>query len=253
MVIGVCGTGRAAKEMIKKIIKSEKHELGLVINRTSSKDVGRDVGDIIDGNHMDKVVIDIDSAVKEMDTNPVDVIIDFSGKETSVDMVKKFAGKKLNFVICTTNFTDDLWNEFSNAIKDINGAVVYASTLTVGINLLIDYVGKLSKILPDFGFEIIERHRYDKPKPTTTARKIAEAINRENTNISSVRIGGYVGLHEVTAASECERLTVIHESFSRKAFADGAMLAAEFAFGKNGFFEMKDVIEDMERKALDVR
>lgn len=253
MIIGVCGTGRAAKEMIKKIVKNNNHELGFVINRSTSKDIGKDIGDIIDGNHMNKKVINIDKAVTEMDIHPVDVIVDFSGKETSIDMVKKFAGKKINFVICTTNYTEELWTQFLKVVKNINGAVVYASTLTVGINLLIDYVGKLSRVLPNFAFEIIERHRYGKPKPTTTARKIAEAINRENTNISSIRIGGYVGLHEVTAASECERLTVIHESFSREAFADGAMLAAEFAEGKKGFFEMRDVIEDMERRALDVK
>lgn len=253
MIIGVCGTGRAAKEMIKKIIKNKEHQLGLVINRSTSSDVGKDIGAIIDGNHMNKEVIAIEDAVAEMKNHPMDVIVDFSGKETSVDMLKRFEGINVNFVVCTTNFTEELWDEFMESAKRINGAVVYASTLTVGINLLIDYVGKLSRILPDFSFEIVERHSYGKPKPTTTARKIAEEINRGEINISSVRIGGYVGLHEVTAASESERLTVIHESFSREAFAEGAMIAAEFAEGKKGFFEMRDVIEDIERKALEVK
>lgn len=54
----------------------------------------------------------------------------------------------------------------------------------------------------------------------------------------------------MTAANEIERLTVVHESFSREAFANGALIAAEFAQGKKGFYEMKDVISEMERKAL---
>lgn len=252
MRIGVCGTGKAGKEMIRKVILNDKHELVMVINRESSKDIGVDIGDLIYGNHMNKSVISISDASKRFDEEKVDVIIDFSGKETSVELLKHFAGKKINFVICTTDFDEDLWSEFMTASEKIDGAVVYASTLTVGINLLIDYVSKLSKILPDFDFEIVERHRVGKHKPTTTAKKIAEAIGREEINISSVRAGGYVGVHEVTAASECERLTVIHESFSREAFAYGALLAAEFAQGKTGFFEMRDVISDIERKALDV-
>ncbi len=248
MIIGVCGTGRAGKEMIKKVLKSDRHELGMVINRSSSKTIGVDAGSLIDGSFLDKPVIALPNALENAKKNNVDVIIDFSGKDTSIELLREFSGQKINFVICTTNFDNDLWEQFKAAASEIKGAIVYASTLTVGINLLIDFASKLSRILPDFEFEIVERHSSDKPKPTTTARRISDAIGRGGTNISSVRVGGYVGLHEVTAANESERLTIIHESFSRQAFAYGAMLAAEFAQEKTGFFEMKDVIEELKKE-----
>lgn len=251
MRIGVCGIGKAGKEMIRKVIKHDEHELVMVINRSTSKDIGRDVGDLIDGNHMEMNVISIEDAVNTIEEQNVDVIIDFSGKETSVELLKAMAGKKANFVICTTSFDDSLWQSFKDAVNNVEGSVVYASTLTVGINLLISYAARLSKVLPDFDFEIIERHKAGKPRPTTTAKKISEAINRGQVHISSVRVGGYVGVHELTAASEVERITVIHESFSREAFAHGALIAAEFGYGKKGYYEMKDVIAEMERKALD--
>lgn len=250
MRIGVCGTGRAGKEMIKKVLKSDDHELAMVVNRPSSKDIGIDVGELIDGSYMNKAVISIEDAVDLVTNEKVDVIIDFSGKETSVDLLKQMSGKRINFVICTTNFGQDLWNQFQKAITQIDGAVIYASALTVGINLLISYAARLSKVLPEFDFEIVEKHKKGKPRPTTTAKKISEAINRGDINISSVRIGGYVGVHEMTAANEIERITVIHESFSREAFANGALIAAEFAQGKKGFYEMSDVISEMERKVL---
>ncbi len=250
MRIGVCGTGRAGKEMIKKVLKSDDHELAMVVNRPSSKDIGIDVGELIDGSYMNKAVISIEDAVDLATNEKVDVIIDFSGKETSVDLLKQMSGKRINFVICTTNFDQDLWNQFQKAITQIDGAVIYASALTVGINLLISYAARLSKVLPEFDFEIVEKHKKGKPRPTTTAKKISEAINRGDINISSVRIGGYVGVHEMTAANEIERITVIHESFSREAFANGALIAAEFAQGKKGFYEMSDVISEMERKVL---
>lgn len=171
MRIGVCGTGRAGKEMIRKVLKNENHELAMVINRPSSKDIGVDVGDLIDGSYMNKAVISIEDAVSEAEDEKVDVIIDFSGKETSVELLKQMSGKRINFVICTTNFDEGLWNQFQNEVRGIDGAVIYASTLTVGINLLISYAARLSKVLPDFDFEIIERHKSGKPRPTTTAKK----------------------------------------------------------------------------------
>lgn len=251
MRVGVCGTGRAGKEMIKRILKDDEHTLSLVINRSSSKDVGIDVGKLVDGERMNLPVMSIDEAISNSAIDKTDVIIDFSGKETSVYLAECLAGKQINLVTCTTNYSDELWSDYIKAVARINGAVVYASTLTLGINLLIEYVSKLSKILKDFDFEIVERHRVGKPRPTTTAEKIANSIDREHVHISSVRAGGYVGIHEVTAASERERITIVHESFSREAFVYGAMLAAEFAEGKKGFFEMKDVVRDIERKALD--
>ena len=250
MRIGVCGTGRAGKEMIRRVLKDRNHILSLVTNRKSSKDIGRDVGEIIDGSRMDMPVMTLEDAVRLVEKGLVDVIIDFSGKETSVELIKMMNGQKVDFVICTTNFDEQLWKAFMDSIQYIDGSVVYAPTLTVGINLLINYVERLSKVLPDFDFEIVERHKKGKPRPTTTAKRIAQAINRDDVNISSVRAGGYVGIHEVTAASEIERITIIHESFSRGAFANGALIAAEFGHGKKGLFEMRDVITEMEEKAL---
>ncbi|WP_026513904.1 4-hydroxy-tetrahydrodipicolinate reductase [Butyrivibrio sp. LB2008] len=250
MRIGVCGTGKAGKEMIMNVIKHNNHELAMVINRATSNDIGKDVGDLIDGKYMNMDVISIEEAVSKVEEKKVDVIVDFSGKETSVKLLELMTGKKINFVICTTNFNNDQWSDFMKNVKYIDGSVVYASTLTVGINLLISYAARLSKVLPDFDFEIIERHKAGKPRPTTTAKKISEAINRGQVHISSVRLGGYVGVHELTAANEVERITVIHESFSREAFAHGALIAAEFGYGKRGYYEMKDVIAEMERKAL---
>lgn len=54
----------------------------------------------------------------------------------------------------------------------------------------------------------------------------------------------------MTAANENERLTIIHESFSREAFADGALMAASYIVDKKGYYEMSDVIRELETKML---
>ncbi len=155
-------------------------------------------------------------------------------------------------VICTTNFEGESQKKFDVLINKFKGGIVYAPNLTIGINLLMQFVAKISKILPDFDFEIIERHRKDKPRITTTARLISKSINRGETPISSIRVGGYVGIHEVVAASENERITIEHESFSRNAFANGAMTAANFIYDKDGYYEMQDVINELENKIMQV-
>jgi 4-hydroxy-tetrahydrodipicolinate reductase len=51
-----------------------------------------------------------------------------------------------------------------------------------------------------------------------------------------------VGKHEVLIVGEDDRITISHESFSRKVFALGAIHAIEFVQNKTGFYEMSDVL-----------
>ena len=60
--------------------------------------------------------------------------------------------------------------------------------------------------------------------------------------IDAVRAGGYVGMHTVLLASDYERLSLTHESFSRRAFVEGALTAAEFIVDRIGWYEMEDVL-----------
>ena len=65
--------------------------------------------------------------------------------------------------------------------------------------------------------------------------------------IHSVRAGGYVGVHTVLLASDDERLSLTHESFSRRAFVSGALTAAKFILGRTGWYDMEDVLGLTER------
>lgn len=246
MNIAVCGLGRAGKELARKIILETEHRLIMGICRDGSLSEGKDVGELL-GMPENGVLVyslsECENALKD-----VDVVIDFSGKQTSMKLAPVCHKANKNLVICTTNFTDEEKKYLKDLSEDGSFGLVYAPNLTIGINLLMGFVEKLSRILPEFDFEIVERHRKDKPSVTTTAKLISKVINRGDTPISSVRAGGYVGIHEVTAASEEERITIEHESFSRQAFAKGALLAGEFVVSRKGFYEMKDVIEDLEKK-----
>lgn len=245
MNIAVCGLGRAGKELARKVILDPAHHLVMGICRDTSQTKGRDIGELLEMAPTETYVYRLSECSQILAEKEVDVVIDFSGKDTSLKLAEICCKVQKNLVICTTNFTDSEQAFLKELGESGQFGLVYAPNLTVGINLLMEFVAKLSRILPEFDFEIVERHRKDKPRITTTARLIAKAIDRGETPISSVRAGGYVGIHEVTAASEEERITIEHESFSRKAFAKGALLAARFIEGKTGYYQMKDVVDDL--------
>lgn len=248
MNIAVCGVGRAGKELARKVISEGNINLSMALCRDTSKSAEKDIGELLDMPKQGIVIYKLSEAVKKLTEKKVDVVIDFSARETSLKLAEICQKAGVNLVICTTNFSEEEIEHLKIIGSSKKLGLVYAPNLTLGINLLMEFVAKLSKILPEFDFEIVERHRRDKPRVTTTAKLISKAIARGETPISSVRTGGYVGVHEVTAASEEERITIEHESFSRQAFAKGALLAAEFVKEKKGFFEMKDVIAALEEK-----
>ena len=57
-----------------------------------------------------------------------------------------------------------------------------------------------------------------------------------------MRRGTVPGIHTVTYESEADTITVSHNAKSRRGFAFGAVLAAEFIAGKRGVFSMKDLL-----------
>ncbi|HKR04224.1 MAG TPA: dihydrodipicolinate reductase C-terminal domain-containing protein, partial [Bacteroidia bacterium] len=66
----------------------------------------------------------------------------------------------------------------------------------------------------------------------------------EKIFINSIRRENVVGIHSVNYQSEIDKIEIKHEAFSRKGFAQGAILAAQWIIGKKGFFEMKDLLKE---------
>lgn len=250
MRIAVCGLGRAGQALIHKILGSGKDVLCCAVCRDGSEKEGLDIGTFLGMRNLDIPVVPISAAATELMQRNVEVVIDFSHKSMTLKMARICADQGISMVACTTNFGEEELMELKKEAGRSKKGVVYAPNLTIGINLLMEFVSRISKLLPDFDYAIIERHPKDKKKVTTTAKKIAGCIEKEYVPILAVRAGGYVGVHEVTAANENERLTIIHESFSREAFADGALLAAAYIVDKKGYYEMSDVIRQLEAKIL---
>ena len=66
--------------------------------------------------------------------------------------------------------------------------------------------------------------------------------HQKNIPIVAKRIPDVPGTHTVWYDSEVDTIEIKHTAHSRKGFALGAVIAAEWIIGKKGVFSMKDVL-----------
>ena len=74
------------------------------------------------------------------------------------------------------------------------------------------------------------------------AWELGEKASEENIAIVAKRIPEVPGTHSVWYDSEVDTIEIKHTAHSRKGFALGAVIAAEWICDKTGVFSMKDVL-----------
>lgn len=259
-MIKVCisGLGRTGKEIAREILNQNDIQLVSVICSPSSKLKNMDLGKVLGIENTGIIIKGSDNLEEIVFRNKPDVVIDFSNPKSALRNAAIFARYRVNIVIGTTGFSQyDLKRIYVLSRKYKNG-VVYAPNITLGVNVLMLLTNLTASLLNSYDFQITEVHHKNKlDSPSGTAKKIALEIQGglKNTGIgisaadipiSSIRAGGVIGKHEVMIVGDEDKIEISHESFSRKAFAQGAVKAAKFIHKKSGYFEMKDVL-DLER------
>ena len=250
--VAVAGVGRAGAEVIRELAVSSQFRLAAAFCRDGSEKAGKKITTLLPTAGSDVIVSEISHAKRVLKDTHADVLIDFSSPVNAMPLVRACSALHVPSVICTTGFTADELSALRSAVLSAGACAVYAPNVTLGVNVLIAALKIVARALPEFDYRITETHhnkKYD--KPSGTARVIADAIENELETedakryvpIHSIRAGGYIGLHEVLLANDCERLSFTHESFNRRAFARGALAAARFAIGKTGWFGMEDVVD----------
>jgi 4-hydroxy-tetrahydrodipicolinate reductase len=158
------------------------------------------------------------------------------------------------------------WNDQIEEAKSLcherGGAFLHASNFSIGVNIFFQVnklLAKLMALQPDYDVQLKEvHHTQKKDSPSGTAVTLAEQVianigrknnwvnqesqNKEELTIISERIDPAPGTHYVKYTSEVDDIEIIHTAHSRKGFALGAVLAAEFLAGKQGVFSMDDVL-----------
>lgn len=121
--------------------------------------------------------------------------------------------------------------------------VMSSPNITLGVNFLM-LAGKLLRSIAPFAdVEVVEQHFREKSEISGTARKIAESLELDDEKITSLRLGGIVGHHEVIFGFPNQTMRLVHESIRREAFGTGAAYALEeLAKCDNGFYSFEDLL-----------
>ncbi len=255
-MIRVCisGLGKTGKEIAKVLMEQQDIKLVSAICSPNSDKKGKDLGEVTGGSSTGIIIESSNNLEQVIFRTRPDVVVDFSSPEAVLKNAKVFSRMKVNIVIGTTGFSKTGLKRLLVLATKHRNAIVYAPNITLGVNVLMLLANLASNILNNYDFQITEiHHKHKKDSPSGTAKKIAVEIEKgikasgspsENIEIpiTAVRAGGVVGKHEVMIIGEDDKIEISHESFSRKAFALGALRAIRFAKGKVGYFEMSDVL-----------
>jgi 4-hydroxy-tetrahydrodipicolinate reductase len=256
LMVRVCisGLGKTGKEIARVLLEQEDIKLVSAICSPNSDKRGRDLGDVIGCSNTGVIIEGSDNLEQVIFRSRPDVVVDFSGPEAALKNARVFSRMKVNIVIGTTGFSKISLKRLFVLANKYKSGIVYAPNITLGVNVMMLLANLTANILNNYDFQITEiHHKHKKDAPSGTAKKIADEIQKGltasgnsdvNTQvpITAVRAGGVIGKHSVMIIGEDDKIEISHESFSRKAFALGALRAVRFVKGKVGYFEMSDVL-----------
>lgn len=162
-----------------------------------------------------------------------------------------FLADNFNSVVIGTTGWDDIRNDVIEYFNQKNTTLIYASNFSIGVNIffrLAEITSAFTTSLSDYDPYLIEWHHKQKlDSPSGTANTIADIVSKQTGKkfeISSVRAGNIPGIHELGFESEIDRITLRHEAFSRKGFAEGAVTAAIWTENLNGVFDFKSLLKE---------
>ena len=208
--------------------------------------------------------------IKLTDTFPADVpdvVVDFSMPDAVAKTIDYCLENSVPMVLGITGLSEKQQEKIKTASGKI--PVIYATNMSVGMNVLFSLVGKVAKTLgPEYDIEIIEQHhRFKKDSPSGTAMTLAEnickatgrnvseslvhgrhgkdALRQKGTiGIHAVRAGDITGIHSVIFGTPGETVTIKHSANSRDTFVRGVLRAAKWIAGKKpALYSMADVLD----------
>lgn len=183
--------------------------------------------------------------------HPVDALVDFSQAQSLHAYGEALRQHHVMLVSAISAYSEADLDYARTLGKDIQ--VMCSPNITVGINFLIMAARLLRRIAPFADVEILEQHFREKPEVSGTARKIAQSLQVHDERITSLRLGGIVGQHEVIFGFPYQTVRLIHNSIERRAFGTGAAFAiTQLLTCPPGFYTFDDLMMRLVRHELQV-
>jgi 4-hydroxy-tetrahydrodipicolinate reductase len=196
-----------------------------------------------------------------------EVVIDFSTPAVALDHIHRYCLWGVDAVIGTTGWGGEM-DKVRGWVAEGGNAILAAANFSIGLAVLeraIAGVLPLMDRLEEYDVAVHETHHAKKvDSPSGTALRLADrllaglarkgriepeashgVLDPAALHVTSSRVGHVMGEHVVTFDGPADRLTLIHEARDRRAFAAGAVRAAEWLPGRRGLFSFEDVLRDM--------
>jgi 4-hydroxy-tetrahydrodipicolinate reductase len=181
---------------------------------------------------------------------PADVAIDFTTADALAGNFSRYLEMKMPVVIGTTG-----WSAQAPAYREqaerAGLGVVASANFSIGVNifqLVVDEAARLMRQQPQYGAWIHEAHHSTKrDAPSGTALLLRDSMVGAGfdraIDMSSTRAGTIPGIHTVGFDAASDTIELSHVARDRRGFAGGALVAARWVQGRQGWFTMADVLQ----------
>ena len=250
MKIALIGYGKMGK-MIEQIALSRGHEIVSIIDIDNQQDFESEA------------------------FASADVAIEFTAPQAAYGNYLKAFAKGVKVVSGSTGWMKEHGEEVKRMCSEGGQTLFWASNFSIGVAIFSAvnrYLANIMNGFPQYDVEIEETHHIhtlDHPSGTaiTLAEEIVEKIDRKEQwtvgtvvnpdgtvsgskevsdkalRIDSIRRDEVPGIHTVKYDSEADCITITHDAHSRKGFALGAVLAAEFTAQHQGLLTISDMFK----------
>ena len=206
-----------------------------------ARERGHEIVSIIDQNNLD-----------EFESNAfasADVAIEFTTPQTAEQNILRAWKAGVPVVCGTTGWDVEAMRREATRREGDEIGLMWSSNYSIGVNILFALNRQLAKFMeayPDYTPHMTEVHHIHKlDAPSGTAKTLQEPIGDDRLkikDIESIREGEVAGIHTVVWDSEIDTISISHSAKSRKGFALGAVIAAEWMKGKTGWHDFSEVI-----------
>ena len=237
MKIALIGYGKMGK-MIEEIALSRGHEIVSIIDIDNQQDFESDA------------------------FASADVAIEFTNPTVAYGNYLKAWSKGVKVVSGSTGWLKEHGDDVRKACGEGGKTLFWASNFSIGVAIFSAvnrYLAKIMNQFPQYDVELEETHhvhKLDHPSGTaiTLGEEIVEGLDRkqgwaEDTTdpqllrIDHIRRGEVPGIHTIRYDSDADMITISHDAHSRRGFALGAVLAAEFTKEHNGLLTISDMFK----------
>jgi dihydrodipicolinate reductase len=250
MKIALIGYGKMGR-MIEQIALARGHEIVSIIDQDNQQD--------------------FDSPA----FSSADVAIEFTNPTAAYDNYLKAFAHHVKVVSGSTGWMKDHQADVESLCRNGKNTLFWASNYSVGMAIfqaVNRYLAQIMNGFSQYDVEITETHhvhKLDAPSGTaiTLAEEVVDRIDRKhswkkgsvcwddghiegsdehNANeliVKSIRHDEVPGIHTVRYDAEADCISITHDAHSRKGFALGAVLAAEYTLNHTGLLTTSDLFK----------